>query len=141
MYPTSTIGRLLATIGVSVALAACARQEASAADPSSPQATMTAYYEAGKRKDAAALKTLVSSSSLKALENPAVPVERVLLGMVEEMPDAMPKVRNERIDGDRATLEAWNADTQAWDDVILVREDGAWKIAFDEMDREESAER
>lgn len=115
-------------------LAACEQQGASAAAPSSPTAALTAYYEAGKRQDGAALKKLVSAETLKVMEVPGVSVERVLVSMTQSLPTTMPPTRNEKIDGSRATLEMWNAEADRWETFVLVREEGGWKIAVDEMD-------
>jgi hypothetical protein len=52
--------------------------------------------------------------------------------MMERLPAARPATRNEKIDGDRATLEVHNEAERRWDLVALVKEDGAWKIALDQ---------
>ena len=101
---------------------------------SSPTAAMRAYHDAARTKDTAALKKLLSSRSLKALENPDVPVDRVLLAMTRDVPDAMPGMRNEKITGDQASLEVEDTKTGRWETVLFVKEDGAWKLALDQMD-------
>jgi hypothetical protein len=118
-----------------MAIIGCGRQGATVAAQSSPTAAMSAYYDAAKKNDGAALKKLVSSASLKMLQNPDVPVERVLVAMNNKVPQTRPEIRNEKIVGDRATLEVRRAETNAWDTVIFVHEEGAWKMALDEMDK------
>ena len=42
-----------------------------------------------------------------------------------------PETRNEKIEGENATLEYKNAATGTWDTIYFVRENGRWKIALD----------
>jgi hypothetical protein len=98
---------------------------------SSPSRVMDAWYEAAKKKDVAALKKLVSAESLKRLENPHVSVDDLLLRAAEQVPRKPPEVRNEKIDGNRATLEVRNEEKGRWDTIHFVKENGAWKLALD----------
>ena len=127
--------RIALTVCAAAAMCCTARQVPVAAQ-ASPSAAMHAYHDAAKKRDGAALKALVSAGTVKALENPGVPVERALLAMTEGVPDTRPEIRNEKIDGNRATLEVRNVQTSEWEKVIFVKENGAWKIALDEMDKE-----
>ena len=43
----------------------------------------------------------------------------------------MPETRNEKIDGNTATLEIQNDQTKKWDAMYFVKEDGDWKVALD----------
>jgi hypothetical protein len=97
---------------------------------SSPTAAMTAYFNAAKKKDFAALKTLLSDGYLKELAKAPFPLERVLQPLTENVPSTL-QVRNERIAGDRATLEVRNA-AGAWESTTFVREKGGWKLALHE---------
>jgi hypothetical protein len=45
----------------------------------------------------------------------------------------MPETRNEKIEGDTATLEVKNAATNDWDKTPFVKEDGKWKLALDKL--------
>ncbi|HEX8421805.1 MAG TPA: hypothetical protein VF634_00240, partial [Pyrinomonadaceae bacterium] len=49
------------------------------------------------------------------------------------MPDKMPASRNEKINGNDATLEIQDGESGRWDTVTFVKEDGQWKIALDKM--------
>ena len=40
-------------------------------------------------------------------------------------------MRNEKIEGDTATIELKNATTNNWQTVPFVKEDGNWKLALD----------
>ncbi|MBD0372811.1 MAG: DUF4878 domain-containing protein [Pyrinomonadaceae bacterium] len=110
---------------------------------SSPTATLKAYFEALQKKDAAALKKTLSKGTLEMFEkfaklkSPPQTLDEALqtglANMTNAGSDKMPDTRNEKIDGERATLEAKNEKTNSWETVIFVKEDGDWKIAFDEM--------
>jgi hypothetical protein len=102
-----------------------------AAGASSPSATLKAAYDAGKKKDTAALKKLISKDALKALENPTMPVDAMLEAMMRDLPASMPPLRNEKIAGTTATVEMQNEKTGAWEVVHFVKEEGEWKIALD----------
>ncbi len=45
----------------------------------------------------------------------------------------LPETRNEKIDGDKATLEVKDDITGKFDVMPFVKEDGGWKIALDEF--------
>jgi hypothetical protein len=54
--------------------------------------------------------------------------------MIKDAPANAPETRNEKIEGDKATLEIKDDKMDKWDTVPFVREDGQWKIAiFDQM--------
>lgn len=129
MYPTIRF-RFPALLCIAVVLAACAKQEAIGAAPSSPTATLRAFYEAGKKRDSATLTTLVSKSWLEQVQGTGLSVESLLLSATDQMPDTMPRTRNERIEGNAATLEMHNPARDDWETYDFVKEDGAWKIAF-----------
>jgi hypothetical protein len=50
----------------------------------------------------------------------------------KEIPAEVPATRNVKIDGDKATLEAKDDKKDKWETLHFVKEDGQWKIAFDE---------
>ena len=95
----------------------------------SPAATMKAYHEAAKKKDFAALRQLLSSEYLEQLRKAPVPEERMMAAMTENVPPVLPEMRNERIAGDRATLELLDRQTKRWETIAFVKEKGAWKVA------------
>ena len=103
-----------------------------------PSATFKTYFEAQKKKDVAGMKQTLSKTSLAMMERSAKQTQLTLDKMIEkqlENPsstiDKMPETRNEKIDGDNATLELHNEDANRWDTMYFVKEDGAWKIALD----------
>jgi hypothetical protein len=105
-----------------------------------PAGAFTAYYEAIKRKDDAAIKNLFSKSTLDMMEERAQKsnktVDAVIKQGLEEigkdLPADVPKMRNEKVEGDKATLEVRDEQKDKWQLVHLVKEDGQWKLVFDE---------
>lgn len=51
----------------------------------------------------------------------------------DDKSEKMPETRNEKINGDTATLEVKNDKTGKWDPLPFVKEDGEWKIALDKF--------
>lgn len=58
----------------------------------------------------------------------------VLQPMTERVPPTLPEMRNERIAGNRVTLELRNHETKQWDTIKFVKQKGGWKPALNEMD-------
>ena len=104
----------------------------------SPTATFKNFFDAQKRKDIAGMKQLLSKTSLAMMEASAKEQGKTLDAMIQEQlenpaskTDKMPETRNEKINGEQATLELHNEDVQRWDTMYFVKEDGSWKIALD----------
>jgi hypothetical protein len=123
---------LLSVLFLTFAASACSGQASSGESGGSPTATMNAYYDALKRKDVEAVKKTLADGYVKMLESAGVASERAFQPMMERLPAARPATRNEKIDGDRATLEVRNEAERRWDLVAFVKEAGAWKIALDQ---------
>jgi Domain of unknown function (DUF4878) len=106
----------------------------------SPTSAFTAYYEAIKSKNVEGVKSLFSKGTLNMMEERAkktnTTVDAVMKEGLEEaskdIPAEIPKSRNEKVDGDKATLEVRNDKQDKWEVVHFAKEDGQWKIAFDE---------
>src|SRR5205085_1610459 len=109
---------------------------------SSPTATLKAFYEATQKKDPEGIKKTLSKGTLEMLEGFAKTQNKTLdeslkSGLASDTnSDKMPETRNEKINGDKATLEVKNDKTSQWETVPFVKEDGSWKIAFDQMFRD-----
>lgn len=103
----------------------------------SPTATMGVFFEALKKKDNETIKKCLSKSSLVILEESAKEGKTTIDQIISEGEDMSkvktPVVRNEKIDGDSATLEVEDEKTKKWDTVPFVKEDGVWKIALDKI--------
>lgn len=103
-----------------------------------PSATFNTYFEAQKKKDVAGMKQTLSKTTLAMMEQSAKQQQMTVDKMIEtqlQNPaakiDKMPETRNEKINGDSATLELHNEDANRWDTMYFVKEDGVWKIALD----------
>jgi len=105
---------------------------------SSPTATYKAFFEAQKRKDLPGMKQTLSKGSLAMLEQGAEQQKKTLDESLKEGFDdpafkapTMPPTRNEKIDGDSATLEVQDEKSKDWERLYFVKEDGEWKFAID----------
>lgn len=105
---------------------------------SSPTATFKAFYEAQKKKDVPAMKKTLSKSSIDMIEKASKAQNKSVDDALKEgfespgaKADKMPETRNEKIDGDNATLEVEDADTKKWSKIYFVKEEKEWKIALD----------
>lgn len=118
--------RILIVLLVSLA-AACATSE-----PVSPLQTFKTYTKAIKAKDITTMKLLLSNATIKMHEKEAkaqgVTVDDIVKRetLFSENQKSV-EYRNEKIDGEKATLQVKNS-YGSWETVPFVREDGVWKI-------------
>lgn len=109
-------------------LAACAETE----KPSTPLETLKAYTTAIKKKDTTMMKLLLSDASIKMSEQEARAQNVTLDDVIKKETLFKPtqsnvEFRNEKIDGDRATIEMKDS-FETWTTVLFLREEGIWKI-------------
>lgn len=116
--------------------------------PATPVETFKTYTKAIKMKDVTTMKLLLSRATLEMHQMEAqaqgVTVDDVVKRetLFTESQKTV-KLRNEKIDGDTATLEVENS-FGSWETVPFVKEDGQWKIdkkgfaqrMMDEADRQ-----
>jgi hypothetical protein len=100
---------------------------------SSPTATARDYYEAARKKDVAAMKSLMSKKLLDLLDKAVKTQNKSLDDLLRENSDAEPppptfESRNEKVNGDNASLEVNQDGKGRWQTINFVKEDGAWKI-------------
>ncbi len=100
--------------------------------PETPKETFKAYVNAVKQKDTTRMKLLLSSESIKMHEQEAKTQNVTLDDVVKRETlftegQKVVEFRNEKIEGDRATLEVKNA-FGSWETVPFVLEEGDWKI-------------
>jgi len=108
-----------------------------------PTDTFKAFFEASKKKDVPGMKKTLSKGTLNMFETLANLQNKSLDDMLKEIDkddknkdEKMPETRNEKIDGDTATLEVKNETTGKWDTLPFVKEDKEWKIALDKFLKE-----
>jgi len=100
--------------------------------PSTPLETFKTYTRAIKKKDITTMKILLSSETLKMHEQEAksqgITVDDIVKRetLFSENQSTV-EFRNEKIDGDKATLEVKDP-MGFWQTVHFVREGGEWKI-------------
>jgi hypothetical protein len=109
-------------------LFACAGDE----KPLTPLETLKAYTTAIKKKDTTTMKLLLSDASIKMAEQEAraqnVQLDEIVKKetLFKENQNTV-EFRNEKIEGDRATIEMKNS-FDLWNTVLFIREEGIWKI-------------
>jgi Domain of unknown function (DUF4878) len=106
----------------------CAGEKA----PATPIETFKTYTKAIKQKDISAMKLLLSKDTIKMHELEAQAQGTTVDEIVKRETlftenQKSVKLRNEKIDGDKATLEVENS-FGTWETVPFVKEDGVWKI-------------
>ena len=101
----------------------------------SPTETMKALHEASKKKDTETIKSLLSKGTLEMLDQSAKRQEKSVDELLRQENGApfqdLPKIENEQITGETATVEVKNAVTGEFDKIPFVREHGVWKVALD----------
>ena len=101
-------------------------------EPASPKKTFETYIKALKQKDTTTMKVLLSNDTIKMHEQEAkaqgLTVDDIVKRETLVSPDQTTvEYRNEKIDGDKATLEVKNS-YGSWETLPFVKEDGVWKI-------------
>lgn len=112
-----------------------ARIEVSSEEPKvSPSDTYRRYYEAFRKGDIAKIKELSSRKTFASLEKMTKEQGSSIEEMVRHQNSLIPAdkqalaIRNEKINGNRATFEISNPNTGIWIPMLLIVEDGIWKI-------------
>jgi hypothetical protein len=137
--PANTANTTNAANTTAVTPAPNASQSPSATNDSSatsPSGVFKAQNEARKNKNAATMQSNLSRASLELIEKDARARGITLdewLTLDEEGNDEITTIqtRNEKIDGDTATVEINTDGGEEWDVMPFVKEDGRWKIAMD----------
>ena len=100
--------------------------------PASPVETFKTYVKAYKNKDITTMKLLLSSETMKMHEQEAksqgITVDDIVKRETLLAPDQTTvEYRNEKIDGDKATIEVKNS-YGTWETIPFVKENNEWKI-------------
>ena len=103
---------------------------------STPKDTITTFVKAIQQKDGATIRKCLSTASIDVFQDMTKvskkPIEEILIENFEdEDMQAVPKMRNQKVNGNTATIEILSDVTEKWDEVPFVKEGGLWKIAFD----------
>jgi len=111
----------------------------------SPKDAIKAFVDGLEAKDEAAVKAALSEKTNKMLDLQTKMTGKGIVDIFnskefEEM-SKMPEMRNEKIDGDKATLEVKDPKDEKWDEMALVKEDGSWKLAFADADYDKDYEK
>ena len=130
---------IITILAIALAFITFAAPACKKAAGSSPSATLQAFYESLRNKDIEAYKKTVSKNSLQMLERRAKDMDKTLDQYIQldiekptrTLPDKL-EMRDEKIQGDRATLEVKNIEG-GWNTVQFVREDDQWKVAIDQQ--------
>lgn len=127
-YPIILKALLTAVLTAVLLAAGCGAEE----KPATPVETLKAYTIAVKKKDVTTMKLLLSAASLKLHQQEAkaqnVTLDDIVLRDTLFPPDQrIFDYRNQKIEGDRASVEVKN-NFGGWDVIQLVREEGIWKI-------------
>ena len=100
--------------------------------PASPVETFKTYVKAYKNKDITSMKLLLSNETMKMHEQEAksqgVTVDDIVKRETLLAPDQTTvEYRNEKIEGDKATIEVKNS-YGTWEIIPFVKENNEWKI-------------
>ncbi|MDH3493052.1 MAG: nuclear transport factor 2 family protein [Acidobacteriota bacterium] len=102
-----------------------------------PTDTLRAFNDAVLKKDAPKIRSFLSRGSMKMIEESAReqgrPVDDILTADDGAPMPVEREMQNEVIDGDQATVEVKNSVLGSFDKMILVKEDGNWRIALDKI--------
>jgi hypothetical protein len=104
----------------------------------SPSGILTKYVAAAQKQDVPAMKTHLSKASLEILDKIAKSTKTtsddLLLREASVQAQKLPETRNEKIEGDTATVEVKNETNGQFDMTLpFVKENGSWKIARDKL--------
>jgi hypothetical protein len=129
--------QILLILILAAGLTACGR---SVQTPQTPVETLQTYAQAIKKKDVPKMKALLSKGSIKMAEDQAkaqnIAVDEVILRETLFSPEQKTlKFKNEKIDGDNASIEIENS-FGSFDRIPFVKEDGLWKIAKEKFAEE-----
>ena len=97
----------------------------------SPTEVLKIFTEATKKKDIETIKKTLSKSMMRVVEETAKKQNISVDAMLTKVEAPSGELKNEKIEGDTATVEIKNEAASENDLMPFVKEDGGWKIALD----------
>lgn len=103
-----------------------------------PTKVVTAFIDACRKKDMAALSNTLSSGSYRLAEESAKQKNKNVSEILTacNIGEQLRGTNNEKIYSDSATVEVQNTKTNQYDKIPFVKEGGVWKIAADQFYQE-----
>jgi len=105
----------------------------------SPTDAYKKLYAAVKAKDTEAIKAVMTRGTMDFARTNAArtnqTVDQILVNgfTATTFSPSLPRIRDERIDGDMGAVEVYNSKDNRWEDLPFIREDGTWKFAIGDM--------
>ncbi|NNE67071.1 MAG: DUF2950 family protein [Pyrinomonadaceae bacterium] len=110
----------------------------------SPKDAIAAFVDAIEAKDGDAIKAALSEKTNKLLELQSKITGKTVVDFFasEEFEDMnkMPETRNEKIEGEKATIEVKGPKDEEWTPIECVKEGGSWKVALADKEYEKEYE-
>jgi len=121
-------------LSLTLTLIALAALACGKAGNSTPTEAFKTYYNAVKNADVAAFKSIMPKKDLEKMEkemkekgtNPDDTLKVLLKVMGTKMSATMPEIRNETIEGERASIEFKYE--EKWEKMGFIKEDDGWKM-------------
>jgi hypothetical protein len=103
----------------------------STSNPSTPTEVWKALYAAALRRDMAAMKELLSKAELDEQRHRGNMSDDEILSQIREFIITIfsSEIGDEKITGDRATVEIRDDATGEWGKLVFFKENGSWKFA------------
>lgn len=99
-----------------------------------PTDAVNTFVEGVRAKDEAKMRSALSKATLEKFDAMAKDEKKsfyeIVVGEDYEEMSKQQEMRNEKIDGEKATVEIKSDKTGDWGPMPLVKEDGGWKIAL-----------
>lgn len=107
-----------------------------------PAAAYKAAYDARQKKDLEALKKVMSKDALEffTMMGDGKSPDDGLKQLIGRPQAATAETRNEKITGDKATLEYLN-EKGGWGPMDFVKEDGSWKLTIPKPDTKDAEDK
>ena len=123
---------IAACIGSLIVMSACK----SGPDSSDPKATLASFFKALAKKDIGEARKYATRESAGILDMLQFGLEAAKRMNIKETENELKHFENlvigdATIDGDHATVPVSDKTKSAINNIILKKEDGAWKVAFD----------